>query len=206
VSHDVTLDARTDAELWRAVVAGDVPAFGEVHARHVDRVYRHCYARLGSRSDAEEAANQVFLEVWRKRGRLEVGEGGVVPWLLAVAGNVARNQLRGRRRHALLVDRLVRHRGRHGAGGDSADIDARLDAGRHTAVLRGALAKLRPLSQDVVALCAIEGLSYREAADVLGIPVGTVRSRLSRAKSTLRQALDMAGVTGSLGQEGSHDA
>jgi RNA polymerase sigma-70 factor (ECF subfamily) len=205
VSHDVTLDARTDAELWRAVVAGDLPAFAEVHARHVDRIYRHCFARLGNRSDAEEAVNQVFLEAWRKRGRLEVGDGGVVPWLLAVAGNVARNHLRGRRRHALLVDRLLRHR--HGSGlADGADVDARLDADRHTAVLRGALARLRPLSQDVVALCAIEGLSYREAADVLGIPVGTVRSRLSRAKATLRQALDAAGVTEQVRGEGSHDA
>jgi RNA polymerase sigma factor (sigma-70 family) len=196
-----------------SVVAGDLPAFAEVHARHVDRVYRHCYARLGNRSDAEEAVNQVFLEAWRKRGRLEIGDGGVLPWLLAVAGNVARNYLRGRRRHALLVSRLLWHRGRHGDGQadgtdgtDGADIDARLDADRHTAVLRAALARLRPVSQDVVALCAIEGLSYHEAADVLRIPAGTVRSRLSRAKAALRQALDAAGVTGEAFEEGSHDA
>lgn len=199
----MTLNARTDAELWRAVVAGDVSAFAEVHARHVDRVYRHCYARLGNRSDAEEAANQVFLEAWRKRGRIEVGDGGVVPWLLAVAGNVARNHLRGRRRAVALVSRLHLPGTGHDHG---ADVDARLDAGRHAAALRRALARLRPLSQDVVALCAIEGFSYSEAAEALGIPVGTVRSRLSRAKSTLREALEADGVTGGDPREGNDDA
>lgn len=199
----MTLNARTDADLWRAVVAGDLPAFAEVHARHVDRVYRHCYARLGNRSDAEEAANQVFLEAWRKRARIEVGEGGVVPWLLAVAGNVARNHLRGRRRAVALVNRLHHPGTGHDHG---ADVDARLDADRHAAALRRALATLRPLSQDVVALCAIEGLSYREAAEVLGIPIGTVRSRLSRAKSTLRKALEADGVTEGDPREENHDA
>jgi len=199
----MTLDARSDAELWRAVVDADVAAFAEVHTRHVDRVYRHCYARLGNRADAEEAANQVFLEAWRKRGRLEVGDGGVVPWLLAVAGNVTRNHLRTRRRAVALVNRLPPPGPGHDHG---ADVDARLDADRHAAALRRALARLRPLNQDVVALCAIEGLSYREAAEVLGIPVGTVRSRLSRARSALRAALDADGVTGQVLGEGNDDA
>ncbi|WP_460406540.1 RNA polymerase sigma factor [Actinophytocola sediminis] len=201
MSHDPTLSERADADLWRAVAAGDVQAFAAVHARHVDRVYRHCYARLGNRADAEEAANQVFLEAWRKRDRLVVGDDGVVAWLLAVAGNVARNRLRGRRREVSLLGRL-RHRPWPDEE-DRADLDARLEADRHSAALRAALARLRPRGQDVVALCAIEGLSYREAAEVLGVPVGTVRSRLSRAKSTLRATLDAEGVTGKLfGEEG----
>ena len=199
----MTLGARTDAVLWRAVVAGDVLAFAEVHARHVDRVYRHCYARLGNRPDAEEAANQVFLEAWRKRGRLEVGEGGVGPWLLAGAGDVTRNHLRGRRRAVALVHRLHLPRIGHD---DGAEVDARLDADRHAAALRRALSRLRPLSQDVVALCAIEDLSYREAAEVLSIPVGTVRSRLHRAKSALRKALQAEGITDAIFEEGNGDA
>lgn len=194
----MTLGARTDAVLWRAVVDGDVRAFGEVHARHVDRVYRHCFARLGNSSDAEEATNQVFLEAWRKRGRLEVGESGVVPWLLGVAGNVTRNQLRGRRRAVALVHRLHLPRAGHDHG---AEVDARLDADRLADALRRALRRLRPMSQDVVALCAIEELDYQEAAAVLGIPVGTVRSRLSRARSALRKALHADGITGSIFEE-----
>jgi RNA polymerase sigma factor (sigma-70 family) len=199
----MTVGARTDAALWRAVVAGDVLTFAEVHVRHVDRVYRHCYARLGNHPDAEEAANQVFLEAWRKRDRLDVGEGGIVPWLLAVAGNVTRNHLRGRRRAVALVHRLHLPRAGHDHG---ADVDARLDADRHADALRGALRRLRPLSQDVVALCAIEDLSYREAAEVLGIPVGTVRSRLNRAKSALRKELRARGVTEAIFEEGTGDA
>jgi RNA polymerase sigma-70 factor (ECF subfamily) len=62
------------------------------------------------------------------------------------------------------------------------------------------------LSQDVVALCAIEDFSYREAAEVLGIPVGTVRSRLNRAKSALREALHAEGITEAIFEEGNGDA
>lgn len=97
----MSLDESTDAELWLRIRDGDVSAFGALHGCHIDRVYRHCYARLGSRMDAEEVANQTFFELWRKRHEIQIDHRGALAWLMAVAGNVCRNHTRSRNRQCL---------------------------------------------------------------------------------------------------------
>lgn len=184
-------EASTDSELWLRIRDGDVSAFGALHGRHINRIYRHCYARLGSRTEAEEAANQTFFELWRKRHSIQIDHRGALAWLMVAAGNVCRNHTRSRHRQRSLLRRLA---GRS-AGHEAVDVDDRADASRYTAALRSALSRLTAANQDVIALCALEGVSYEEAAGVLGIPVGTVRSRLSRAKAELRRSLAHAGIT-----------
>lgn len=90
---------------------------------------------------------------------------------------------------------LLRRLAGRSTGHEVIDVDDRADAGSYTAALRSALSRLTAANQDVIALCALEGISYEEAAGVLGIPVGTVRSRLSRAKAELRRSLAEAGIT-----------
>lgn len=180
----------SDARLWQRARAGDEHAFGDLFARHAQRVYQYCFRRLASWALAEDAVQHVFIELWRKLDVVLV-EDSLLPYLLAVANNVVRNASRGARRHASFVARLPVME----AVPDHAEsLAERVDDERRMQHVLGALGKLRRHDQDVIAMCDWEGLSYAEAAAALGVPVGTVRSRLSRARQKLRDELTAAGV------------
>ena len=189
-SRNVTLDwrAASDQELWSLAAdqhAG--PAFGELFERHADRIYAHCFHRTGSWSMAEDLTSVVFLEAWRRRREVRFSGDSVLPWLLAVANNATLNAQRTLRRHRRLLVKLP-------PAGDEPDIaeDAvrRVDTERAAAHLLCALDGLREPEREVLALCDWAGLSYAEASDALGVPAGTIRSRLSRARQHLRDLVD----------------
>ncbi|GGR73787.1 siderophore-interacting protein [Streptomyces aureoverticillatus] len=166
---------------------GDADAFGEVFDAYARSVYNHAYRLTGDWSTAEEVVSLTFLEAWRLRKRLEVAGGSVRPWLLGIATNVTRNQRRAARRHTAAVARLPRGE----AVADFAEeVAGRVDDAEQLALVRAALAKLRRPEREVLALCVWSGLGYEAAAAALGIPVGTVRSRLSRARTKLAKALE----------------
>jgi RNA polymerase sigma factor (sigma-70 family) len=147
---------------------------------HSDAIFNYCYRRTGNWADAEDLLSTVFLAAWRQRRR--VPSNHELAWLYGVAKNVIRNHHRGERRVARVIARLSREQGRQEAYiGDHSTIDG--DAEQLLAGLR----RLRQSDQDVFVLCAWQGLSYEEAALALGVPVGTVRSRLSRARQKLRE-------------------
>jgi RNA polymerase sigma-70 factor (ECF subfamily) len=173
-----------DAELVARLRTGDRRALAALFDRYADRLYNHCFRRLGSYADAEDAVSTVFLTVWRTRHRFEVHDGSAGPWLYGVATNVARNLDRSRRRHLRAVSRLGTL--------DTPEVPDHADAvvGRLAAEqqMEALLARIRTLSrgeQDVLALVIWSGLSYAEAATALGVPIGTVRSRLARARARL---------------------
>ena len=131
----------------------------------------------------------MFLEAWRRRGAVRLETDSALPWLLGVATNVLRNSWRSRRRHRAALERLPRET----VPPFDADSDERLD---DEARMRGILVHVDALphdQQDVLALCVWAELSYEEASAALRVPVGTVRSRLSRAKARLRE---LAGADG----------
>lgn len=166
---------------------GDADAFGEVFDTYARSVYNHAYRLTGNWSTAEEVVSLTFLEAWRLRDRLDVDGGSVRPWLLGIATNVTRNQRRATRRHTAAVARLPRAE----AVADFADeVAGRVDDAGQLALVRAALKKLRRPEREVLALCVWSGLGYEAAAAALGIPVGTVRSRLSRARTKLAKALE----------------
>jgi RNA polymerase sigma-70 factor (ECF subfamily) len=175
--------ARTDGDLWRHAGDGEAAAFGELFERHAKAVYNHLFRRTGDWSLAEELTSVVFLEAWRRRTAVRIENESVLPWLLGVATNVLRNSWRSRRRHRAALERFPRET----PMGFSDDADARLDDEKH---MRAMLHRLRGLPRreaDVLALCVWAELTYEEAAVALEIPIGTVRSRLSRAKARLRE-------------------
>jgi len=185
---------KTDEELWLRAREGDGQAFATVFDRHSDAVFTHCLRRGASWADAQDQTSMVFLETWRKAGTLRFVEGSARPWLLLVATNVARNDARSRRRYAQAIARLPPAESEP----DIADEAVRSAESREaTARLAEAISSLRRTEQDVVALCHLGDLSYADAAEVLGIPVGTVRSRLSRARKRLLQILGPGQVEGS---------
>jgi RNA polymerase sigma-70 factor, ECF subfamily len=173
----------SDADLWARSRAGDGDAFGLLFDRHAGLIYNFCFRRIGNREAAQDMLSMVFLEAWRRREK-DLPADKVLPWLYGIATNVVRHRHRSERRFAAALARVPRPEGEP----DFADVVAeRLDYEQQA---QGALTRLRMLperEQDVFVLCAGMELSYEDAALALGLPVGTVRSRLSRARARLRE-------------------
>jgi RNA polymerase sigma-70 factor (ECF subfamily) len=173
----------TDRELLRTP-----DGFGTLFERHGRAIYNYCFRRTADWAAAEDLASVVFLEAWRRRESVQIHHETALPWLYGVATNVLRNRSRSMRRHRAALERLP-----VGHEPDFADDAAeRLDDALR---MRDVLESFRLLprrDQDVLALCIWSELSYEEAAVALGVPVGTVRSRLARARSRLRDEIDLA--------------
>jgi RNA polymerase sigma factor (sigma-70 family) len=176
--------ALSDGQLWsRAVGQRDGDAFGQLFERHSNAVYNHCFRRTGSWSVAEDLTSVVFLEAWRKRRAVQLTGESVLPWLLAVANNATRNAERSRRRHQRLLARVAPPPPVPDFAEDAAQ---RADEERAMRLILDELRDLGEPEREVLALVDWAGLSYAETAAALGIPAGTVRSRLARARQQLR--------------------
>jgi RNA polymerase sigma factor (sigma-70 family) len=174
-----------DAQLWERAVEGDAEAFGFLFERHARTVYNYCFRQCGDWSIAEDLTSAVFLEAWRRRGSLKITEETPhVAWLLGVALNLLRNQRRALRRYEAALGRIPPPP----EGSDIGDdVAARLDDERRAALLMKLARQLPRRQRDVLMLCDWTGLTYQEAAFALDTPVGTVRSRLFRARRRLRE-------------------
>jgi RNA polymerase sigma factor (sigma-70 family) len=166
------------------VRAGDPDAFGTLFDEHARTVYNHAFRLTGDWAVAEDVVSLTFLEAWRLRDRVDADGGSLRPWLLGIATNVVRNTRRAARRHEAALARLP-------AGEAVPDFAeeavGRIDDGERLAAVRAALDSLRRPEREVLVLCVWSGLDYAEAARALGVPVGTVRSRLSRARRKLNR-------------------
>jgi RNA polymerase sigma factor (sigma-70 family) len=163
---------------------GDPDAFGVLFDDYARAVHNLAFRLTGSRSEAEEIVSLTFLEAWRLRTGVDPEGESLRPWLMGIAVNVVRNFSRASRRHRAALARLPAPE----AVPDFADeLAGRIDDAARLATVRVAFGRLRPAEQDVVALCVWSELDYAAAAQALGIPVGTVRSRLSRAREKLRR-------------------
>ncbi|MFD7903625.1 RNA polymerase sigma factor [Kitasatospora sp. NPDC059722] len=163
--------------------AGDQAALGEVFDAHAQAVYGYALRTLGDWAAAEDAVSLTFLEAWRLRAKLHDGDDDLRPWIFGIATNVLRNTARAARRHRAAMARLAERE----AVPDFADeLVSRIDDSAQLAAVRRALPELRRSEREVFRLCVWVGLDYASAAEALGVPVGTVRSRLSRARTRLR--------------------
>jgi RNA polymerase sigma-70 factor (ECF subfamily) len=163
--------------------AGDADAFGALFERHAKPIYNYCFRCVGNRATAQDLLSMVFLEAWRRRDtelRLETA----LPFLYGVAANVVRHQRRSERRFKAALSRLPKPLAEPDFAGDAAE---RIDTERHAREAHDALLTLPRREQDVFVLCVGMELSYEETAAALGLPIGTVRSRLSRARARLRE-------------------
>jgi RNA polymerase sigma factor (sigma-70 family) len=182
----VMAEMETDQALWAQARAGDAEAFGTLFQRHAKAVYRLCFWRTGDVALAEDLSAAVFLEAWRRRAKVAVVDGSIRPWLFGVANNLLRNHRRAIRRREAALRRLPPLP----VEPDLADeVVGRVDAEEAMHKLLAVVRQLPQREQEVLALCGWAGCSYEDAARSLGLPVGTVRSRLARARARLRQLL-----------------
>jgi RNA polymerase sigma-70 factor (ECF subfamily) len=169
--HD--LEHGSDAQALRRSLT-DPRAFGVIFERHFDAVYGYARRRVGA-DVAEEIATEVFTRAFDRRKSFDSDRSDARPWLLGIAANVLRRHWRSERRrlHAYARAAVV---------GDA-------DGLREPAEVVSALDSLSRDERETLFLFAVADLSYEEIAEALGIPVGTVRSRLARARSRMRSRL-----------------
>jgi RNA polymerase sigma factor (sigma-70 family) len=176
----------TDAELIRA---GEQPAdFARVFDRHAVTIHRYLARRLGP-ADADDLLGQTFLIAFEGRSRFDGTADSALPWLYGIATNL----IKRKRRDEVRQYRAFSRAGTRGSDRNhdllATEVAARVDAASASRLLTGVLARLRRAERDVLLLYAWEDLSYAEIAQALDVPVGTVRSRLHRARRALRSAL-----------------
>lgn len=176
----------TDAELIARSLE-QPEAFRLVFERHYDVILRYCRRRLGT--DGDDIASEVFVRAFDHRRRYDGQRPDARPWLYGIATNLIAGARRTEGRRLRAFARL----GYDPVSWPDDDVHARIDASREAAVLGAALRALSAPDRDAVLLQAWGDLNYDEIAHALGIPVGTVRSRLHRARRQIREHLAALG-------------
>jgi RNA polymerase sigma-70 factor (ECF subfamily) len=178
---------RDDPELVRAASDGDVGAFEEFVRAHTDAVYAHAYRFFGDVNAAQDATQEVWVKVYQALPDFQ-GRSSVSTWLFRITRNACLDMLRAGRRVATPIDPLDLQ-GR--AADDTAgDAGSRVD-------LQTAMRALSPEDRDAFNAVALFGLQYSEAGSVLGVPAGTVKSRVFRARRALVALLSLDAQGGS---------
>jgi len=183
-------DELDDADLWE-LSTSDREAFGEIFRRHARAVFAICYWRMGDAAMAEDVTSVVFLEAWRRRDLVVLEQRSALPWLLGVANHTSRNATRSLRRYTQALKRLDGHRP---LPTDDVVID-RIEAETSLKMVNGVVRDLSEQEREIVLLVFWSGLSYEATSVALGVPVGTVRSRVSRTRRKLQLRLGDNRVT-----------
>jgi RNA polymerase sigma factor (sigma-70 family) len=169
---------------------GDPNLFEAIFDRHHQRIWSYL-ARLGGRECADELAGDVFAAAFAGRAGFDPARGSVQAWLYGIASNRFRGRGRTQARALRAMSRLAAQQAPPESPTDDA-LDAMARADTYERV-RSAIDRLSAPDREVIVLFAWEGQSYEAIAAVLGVEIGTVRSRLSRARGRLRE---LAGLTG----------
>lgn len=176
-----------DVGLWSRSIGGDGAAFGELFDRHRDRVFRHAYRLSGARHNAEDIMSMAFLELWRRRGKVRLVEGSVLPWLLVTTTNIARNSGRA----AFRYGRLLRSLPRSEDALDAAAGGSHMDEGADENVAL-ALGTLNATDLQLVSLVIFEEYTLAAAAAALNLTPGAAKTRMHRARQRMKAAIDGA--------------
>jgi RNA polymerase sigma-70 factor (ECF subfamily) len=181
-----------DHSLVAQVKAGQMQSYGELVRRYQDRIFNTCWRICGHLEDARDLTQEAFLKAFENLDGYRQ-ESGFYTWVFRVATNLSISHRRSAaRRRVLLNDQAQAMRAqadelaRHGPEGRAGDPDSAGPAASRAAAL---LALLDEEHRAVVVLRDMEGFNYQEIAEILALPVGTVKSRLHRARMILRDAI-----------------
>jgi RNA polymerase sigma-70 factor, ECF subfamily len=175
-----------DAELLRRIGRGDQDAMAAFYREHHRVVFAQALLVTGERVLAEEIVQDTMLAIWRGAGSFR-GESSVRSWVIAIARRQTRDRLRGHRLR-VVDDAFLADQPGSGPGPEVMALDR-----AQLAEVKGAIRELAPAHREVLGLAFGSGLSLPEVADVLAIPVGTVKSRLAAARTALNRILNEKG-------------
>ena len=186
-------DAR-DAALVERMARGDAEAVADLYDRHARVVYSLLLRILQDDAEAEDLAQDVFVQAWQQAARYDTSRGTVPAWLLNMARSRAIDRVRAKRVRPegapVAIDVLMQSMPAPG------DVASEVLAGEDAAILRRQLAALPLLQRVAIELAYFEGLSHREVAERLGEPLGTVKTRIRMGLLKLRDALAVPSVEG----------
>jgi RNA polymerase sigma-70 factor (ECF subfamily) len=184
------LTTLSDETLLRRSTTGDEEAFLALYRRRQPNIYRFALHMCGSAALAEEVTQDVFLHVIRDGKRFDEARGSAISYLLGIARNHVRKLLERDRAYVGLEDETSEIAQVNG------DVLSDLARAQTIENIRQAVLELPAVYREAIVLCDLEEISYAEAAAALGIPVGTVRSRISRGRAMLAQKLSKPGSQG----------
>lgn len=175
-----------ETELIRRTAHGDRAAFDSLYALRQPALYRYALAMSSDAAVAEETVHDVFLALIRRTARFDATRGSAQSFLFGVARNLVREKLRARGRTATSDEDLL------DLPSPEPSLPDRLDADATRQRLHEAVAKLPLNYREALVLCDLQQMSYADAAERAGLAVGTIRSRLHRARALLRRRLTTA--------------
>jgi RNA polymerase sigma factor (sigma-70 family) len=176
----------TDSDIIRR--SRDSPVvFGELYDRHASVIYRYAARRAGDFA-ADDVTSETFLVAWEQLAAYDLDRDDARPWLFGIATNLLR---RHHRAEARMLKAAAKAASREVVGDDSERISARVDASAATARIARTLRSMAPIDRETLLLYAWADLTYEGIALAMDVPVGTVRSRLNRARRTLRTQLNL---------------
>ena len=188
-------EPRDDAALIRAYHEGDKAAFDRLVLKHKDRLFNLCYRLLGDYEEANDSAQETFIKVYRSLKKFRF-ESAFSTWLYRIAVNTCKNKLkssayRQERRMVPLDNPVSTNRSSPGREihDESQTPATELEKKERMRAIQEAINKLPSEQKEVVTLRDIEGFSYEEVAEITGCNLGTVKSRLARARLDLRKKL-----------------
>jgi RNA polymerase sigma-70 factor, ECF subfamily len=180
---------------WVALVKqaqqGDVEAFGQLAGDHYQAVYAFSVGLSSDPTEAADIAQESLVKAFRKLGSYRFA-ASFRSWLLQVTRNTFRDRMRSNQQQRFKLRRLAEQT----VPSAPADPEQALMAKQTSAQLHRALARLEPQFREVVVLFDLQGFAYREIAEICGVPMGTVKSRLRRGRDGLRRLLAADGVIG----------
>jgi RNA polymerase sigma factor (sigma-70 family) len=179
----------TDKEIIIASRSGPA-AFGALYDRHATTIFRYASRRAGDAA-AEDVMAETFLIAFERRHTFDPSVDHVLPWLLGIATNLLKHHHRA---EARTLRAYVRSVSRHEESW-SAAIDDQIDVDVATGLVAAALSSMPAIDRDTILLHTWAELSYNEIALAMDVPIGTVRSRLNRARTTLRDILGFSPLT-----------
>lgn len=182
-------DLDQDAQLVERCLRGDEGAWEDLVKAHTRRVYAICYRFTGKDSESQDLTQEVFLRVFKSVKSFRAGEGSFAVWLTRLTRNLLIDHYR-RSKMDRATDSIEDQLGvMENRAARESRTDAVLAGREASEVLQGALAKLSPELRETVILRDLEEMEYREIAQILGVPEGTVKSRLNRGRAELARIL-----------------
>jgi RNA polymerase sigma-70 factor, ECF subfamily len=177
-----------DPKLLARVVKGDQQAFSQLYDQSSPLLYALALRILGQREEAAELLQEVYLEVWRKVARYDVGRGTPVAWLITLTRSRAIDRLRARGARTPVNESLDGPSAAHVADRQPGPFEAQADQEMRRLV-SSALSSLPPAQQQAIELAYYEGLTHMEIAARLNQPLGTVKTRIKLGMAKLRETL-----------------
>ncbi|MEW1952716.1 RNA polymerase sigma factor [Terrabacter sp. NPDC080008] len=187
----------SDRELWSRLAVVDERALTALFRRHSDAVYNFAFRRTTSWSTAEDVVQATFTSLWRRARQGTVDElraESALAVLLVMAGHECTNAVRSARRQRLLVGRMESVAGATATGDHALDTATRVDDERRMSEVRRALGRIPAAQREAIELVVWSGCSLAEAAVALGVPEGTLKSRLHRARRSLSGIIEIAAL------------